>query len=180
MPKYRRKVARSRKKKPQGKKKVVTPNKEDLITTTAAEPTNDGVSTCSKKLKLDEEGIKKKPSTAATDDLAWCYILFDTRVLSDSINTIGSCPSCTEKIKFIHDVDAKKGLAHFLNLSCTKCDWSATFPSSKQVEKKKEESKSKGRPAFDVNTRSVIDMREVGRGFTALQIFCGFMNIPSQ
>ena len=74
-------------------------------------------------------------------------------MLSDIIDIIGSCSSCTTKIKFNHDtVDAKKGLAHFMNLSCTKCDWCATFTSSKELEKKNEVSKSLGRRVLSMST----------------------------
>ena len=36
-----------------------------------------------------------------------------------------------------------------------------------------------GRPAFDVNARSVVAFRELGKGHTAMTKFCGFMNIPN-
>ena len=35
-----------------------------------------------------------------------------------------------------------------------------------------------GRSGFDINTRIIIAFREIGKGFTALLSFCGFMNIP--
>ena len=37
----------------------------------------------------------------------------------------------------------------------------------------------KGRPPFDINMRSVIAFREIGKGHTAMQNFVGFMNMPS-
>ena len=36
-----------------------------------------------------------------------------------------------------------------------------------------------GRPNYEINTRVIIAFREIGRGFSAMETFCGFMNIPS-
>ena len=141
-------------------------------------------STFSKKLKLDEEYIKENKSSTFTDKLEWCYLLFDTRILIDIVDTIGSCPSCSEKINFYHNINIKKGLAHFIELYCTKCDWNTSFATSKEVEKSmggeiKSPGPGSGRNPYDINIRSVIAMREVGRGHTALKTLCGLMNIPA-
>ena len=105
----------------------------------------------------------------------------DASILNDIVYTIGACPSCSEKIHFFHNIDVKKGLAHFIELSCTKCDWCTYFVTSKVVEENKGETKSSGsgRNGYDVDIRSVIATREIGRGHTALQNLCGFMNIPA-
>ena len=79
-------------------------------------------------------------------------------------------------------MEGKRGLAHFLEFSCTKCDWCTTFSTSEEVKKNninnEDTTKSPGRHAFDINIRLVIVMREIGRGYTALQTLCGFLNIP--
>ena len=31
---------------------------------------------------------------------------------------------------------------------------------------------------FEINYRAIIAMREIGKGFTELSNFCGFMNLP--
>ena len=92
-------------------------------------------STFSKKLKLDEDYIRENKSSACTDNLEWCYLLVDTRILIDIVDTIGSCPSCSEKINCYHNVNIKQGLAHSIELNCTKCDWVTSFTTSKQVER---------------------------------------------
>ena len=93
----------------------------------------------------------------------------------------GASLSCSEKILYFHNIDVKKGLAHFIELSCTKCDCCTSFATSKEVEIHKRETKSSGsgRNAYDVNIKSVVATREIGRGRTALQNLCGFMNIPA-
>ena len=112
-------------------------------------------------------------------------MLLDTRILNNIVDAIGSCPSCSEKNCVFHNIEGKRGLAHFLELSCAKCDWCTTFSTSEEVKKSNTnnedttKSPGSGRLAFDINIRSVIAMREIGRGYIALQTLCGFLNIPS-
>ena len=189
MPKYRSVIKRSSKKKKPGRWGNVVNNDEtivnndiDIAVESSSTPVVEDVSTCSKKLKLDEQYIKEQKLSTVKKKLEWCYLPLDTSVLNDIVDTIGACPSCSEKIHFFHNIkDVKKGLAHFIELSCTKCDWCTSFATSKEVEKNKGETKSpgSGRNAYDVNIRSVITTREIGRGHSALKNLCGFMNIPA-
>ena len=48
---------------------------------------------------------------------------------------IGTCPECLSKVQFIHDVPSKKGLAHFIKLSCTTCKWTSAFATSQNISK---------------------------------------------
>ena len=52
-----------------------------------------------------------------------------------------------------------------------------SFWSSKKIDKTIDGCKPKGRSGFDINTRSIIAMREIGKGHTALKTLCGYMNI---
>ena len=67
--------------------------------------------------------------------LEWGYLLLDSSVVNDIVVIIGICPFCSEKIHFLHNIDVKKGLAHFIELSYTKCDWCTSFATSKELEK---------------------------------------------
>ena len=137
MPKYRSVIKRSSKKKKRpGRWGNVVNNVIDIAVESSSTPVVEDVSTCSKKLKLDEQYIKEKKLNTVKNKLEWCYLLFDTSVLNDILDTIGACLSCSEKIHFFHNIDVKKGLAHFIELSCTKCDWCTSFATSKEVEKK--------------------------------------------
>ena len=53
-------------------------------------------------------------------------------------------------------MEAKNGLADLLELSCLECDWAKSFWTSKKRDKD-----IVGKSGFDVNTRSVIAMREI-------------------
>ena len=127
------------------------------------------------KFKVDADYIKQKRSSIVEDNSTLCYLLLDTRILNNIVDVIGNCPSCSEKICVFHNIEGKRGLAHFLELSCTKCDWCTTFSASEEVKTSKAnnedttKSPGSGRPAFNINIRPVIVMREIGRGYTALQ-----------
>lgn len=46
------------------------------------------------------------------------------------------------------------------------------------IQVKKTENNAKGMKHFEVNYYSVLAMREIGKGHTALSTYCGYMNIP--
>ena len=190
--KYRSKVRRSAKtRKPPGRKQIIESNVDNCIavddessvdfaaaTTTTGKTDDSDISTYSKKFKIDEGFIREKQSKVANDLYSWCYLLFDIRCILDMVDVVGRCPSCCEKISVYHNMEKKKGLCHYLDLSCTKCDWTSSFSTSKEAKPMSSDKGSGGRNPHDVNIRSVIATREIGRGYTALQSLCGFMNIP--
>ena len=89
------------------------------------------------------------------------YMLLDTRILN--------------KIVCFRNIEGKRGLAHFIELPCTKCNWCTIFSTSEEAKtcntnnEDTTKSPGSGRHAFDINIRSVIARREIGRGYTALQ-----------
>ena len=97
------------------------------------------------------------------------YLLVDTRVFNDIIETVGSCPDCSSKVNLVHNMEAKNILAHLLELSCLECDWTKSFWTSKKIEKNIDGCKTRGKSGFDVNTGCVIATREIGKGYTALK-----------
>ena len=188
--KYRRSISRSAKKKrPPGRKRkepsidMEVESSEVLdasSTTTTEDDEQHEQSTCFKKLKLDEkdDNMNERQNLPVKLFFIWCYLLIDTRIFQEIIDLIGSCPECSSKVRFVHDVESKRGLSHLLNLSCLCCDWTKIFWTSSEVEKPKDARENRGRSGFDINTRIIIAFREIGKGFTALKSFCGFMNIP--
>ena len=85
------------------------------------------------------------------------------------------CPNCGEKIDINHDHKRKRGLAHFLTTQCSSCDWKDDFSTSKCVDP---ETSKQGRKTYEINTRSCIAFREIGKGLEGLRSVCKNMNIP--
>ena len=63
----------------------------------------------------------------------------------------------------------------FRVLSCTICDWTRDFFTSKNIEKPNHSYKF----PFEVNVRVVIAFKEIVKGYSGLEIVCGLMNMPS-
>ena len=162
-PKYRAGIKRSaKKKKPPGRKGEKDVNDSDFVVDFSTTHTDENISTCSKKFKVDEDYIWQKRSIVE-DNSTWCYLMLDTPILNNIVDVIGSCPSCSEKICVFHNMEGKRGLAHFFEFSCIKSDWCTTFSTSEEVKKS------------NINNE---DTTKSPGGYTALQTLCGFLNIP--
>ena len=70
------------------------------------------------------------------------------------------CPNCGEKIDINHDHKRKRGLAHFLTTKFSSCDWKDEFPTATCVDL---ETSKQGRKTYEINTRSCILFREIGK-----------------
>ena len=68
----------------------------------------------------------------------------------------------------------KFGFACCLELSSNNCNWSSSLYSSKRIEKKD----TPGQNHFDINIRTIIAFREMGKGHSGLETFYAIMNMP--
>ena len=100
--------------------------------------------------------------------------MIDTELLFSFLAQVVSCRLCSSDVVIIHELEKKQGFAHFIRVKCSSdtCDWQGSFCTSKQLKS------TKGRPPFEVNIRTVLAFREIGKGYTAIKKYCGFMNMP--
>ena len=118
----------SKKKKPPGRKRKEVSVDMDggslAVDESTAEVDEQDRSTCSKKLKLTQKQAEEIKTQPPPDNLLmlWSYLLVDTSIFNDIIETIGSCPDCSSKVNLVHNMEVKNGLAHLLELSCLECD----------------------------------------------------------
>ena len=91
------------------------------------------------------------------------------------MNGIGRYGKCGNSVVTAHEIDRKMGFCHYFKVSCTdkSCAWYKTVYTSKDAKMG-----SRGRNGFDINLRSIIIFREIGRGHSSLETFAGFMNMP--
>ena len=66
----------------------------------------------------------------------------------------------------------KQRLAFLLEFRCERCHWNQKHYTSKQTET------SKYKTPFEINTRAIAEMREIGKGLTSLKMLCGYLNMP--
>ena len=111
--------------------------------------------------------VEKNPSS---------FLLMDLDILESIIDLIGKCPVCNgNSIQLDCNFESKKGLSIPLTLRCEFCLWEKLLFTSKKVS-----SDGAGDNPFEVNLRSMIAMREIGKGHTALNTFCGYMRHRAQ
>ena len=93
--------------------------------------------------------------------------LLDLEILQRNLLEHALCASCKIERLVLEEIGTY-GLGSNLSLSCTnpKCKLFVQFPGSR-----------KGRH-FDVNRRSVLAARRIGRGYSGLQKFCTLMDLP--
>ena len=127
------------------------------------------LSASAKKLHMSSQTNVEEP-----DETTECYVLMNSLVLKELVDLIGICPICASDVNITHEMKQKKGLCHFFSLHCISCDWENTLTTSKEIKRQPGARKKH----FDVNVRSVIAFREIGRGHTQITNFCGTMNIP--
>ena len=103
-----------------------------------------------------------------------CNVVINTRLLTEFFIKLIKCPECGENVDIYHD-NNKKGLAHIFVVRCTseRCDWSDTFSTSKTLA-----SNQRWRKAYEINLRSCITFREIGRGYQSILNSCKLMNMP--
>lgn len=136
-------------------------------------PTHLQLPTSSSAKKIQKQDIPPQSTTKILSS----FVFMDTDIIQSIVSLIGRCPLCVNNALTVSfDVEKKKGLAIPLNLSCTlpTCMWEKTFFTSKKIEK----NDFVGDKTYEINCRSIIAMREIGKGHSALSTFCGFMNLP--
>ena len=103
-----------------------------------------------------------------------CYLFINTNIITQIINLLATCPDCDTRNIFINfDISNKRGLSVPMKFNCTDCGWFQTFYTSEECKRQ-----TCGRAPFDINARSVIAMREIGKGHSALEKLCGYLNMP--
>ena len=104
------------------------------------------------------------------------YVLFDINILTQLIHEIGKCTLCNSHVEIQHKLDQKKGLCNFFEMKCTdiKCPWTKTISTSNHINKTVDH----GKIPYDVNVRTIMAFREIGKGYAGIESFCGYMNMP--
>ena len=128
-------------------------------------------STSAKKLKSvvphtsndDHDSPDNVDNSVDDSESDFSYIFFDTEILLILLNDIVCCKKCGYRTNTIHELSKKQGFAHYFLISCSNdnCDWTRSFCTSTNLSKD-----TRGRPAFDVNVRSLLAFREIGQGHT--------------
>eukprot|EP00794_Sanderia_malayensis_P002927 gene2927-3381_t len=121
-----------------------------------------------KKLKLD--------GLLANFEQTDFNLIINFKILKKVFEFVGFCPDCKSALTLQDDRKARSGFVHKLALRCCKCNWIKRFFTSALVQKDHSEP-STGRTRFDLNVRSVLAFREIGKGHDGMQTLATFMNL---
>ena len=142
-------------------------------TTTSTEKTAEtegNTSASASKINLSfYKNLKEDENNKDTSNM---YMFMDIQILLDLIQLVGVCPKCQDELVVFMDSSGKKGLVQKLILQCNngECSWCHSLFTSTKVRTNSNR--------FDLNVRSIIAFREVGRGLTNIETFCRVMNMP--
>ena len=120
--------------------------------------------------ELDEQttitttAASARQKTTDNIDTKCMYMLTDIKIILDLLTLIGKCPECNSDVNASVDFAAKKIL-----INCCDCDWSHNvyLSSMVQIDQHKR---------YDVNIRSIVAFREIGRGLQHIETFNRIMN----
>ena len=105
------------------------------------------------------------------------YVFMDTGILLSVFDELVKCLRCNSNVKTTHLVESKQGLCHSFKITCRNisCRWYKLFYSSKEVERD-----GRGSNPSDINIRTILACREIGKGHAGINTLCGYMNMPRQ
>ena len=96
--------------------------------------------------------------------------------LQSLFNKFAKCHHCNSPTKLQVDLSLKKGFCHTMKVFCDSCNAKEHFETSKLQNKLTRG--RRGRPFYDINLRTVIAFREIGKGYESMKNFCAIMNMP--
>ena len=122
-----------------------------------------GSSACKVRQNLTKYGAYQGGNT---------FDLVDFEVLNSVLRNMAVCKDCHSSLSM--SVLRREGLAATVEIVCTSCQGKATYSNSQKI-------RVDGEPgrAHDINLRMTHAFRSIGKGCSAMKIFCAIMDMPS-
>jgi hypothetical protein len=149
------------------KRKIPPPRKRSIIQD--GEPSYKDPGPSARKISQNTEVLHRLSENIGST-LKEGTIFMDLSILFNVFDNVLKCPDCQCDIEAHVDMKKKCGFSHYIVLQCKNmdCEWKYSFNTSKK----------QGR-SYEVNVRSVLAFREIGKGHTGMTIFNKIMNMPS-
>ena len=128
-----------------------------------------------KKQKLSPETLSKSHKDNEVHQNPNDFnLIVNFQKMQDIFELVSVCPECQHSsMSLQHDKSKQMGFSCALKLTCKYCKHEINFQSSKDCI-----NSGSGRPFAELNIRSIIAFREIGRGHEALKNFSRCMNMP--
>ena len=101
------------------------------------------------------------------------FVFINMGILIDLVSSLGKCTECGSSIEVCNLVNSRMGFATKIRVNCASCAWEQSLFLSKECSP----TIGRGRNFFEVNIRSVMAFREIGKGHSAIQNFARCMNM---
>ena len=161
-------------------------DEQPVETAQLAVPTEDGSRPTAAQSMLrprpffpQEEGANDNQSNMFYDEQFDYNFVIYFPVLKLMFSEFSRCPveGCNSQLSVDMEVSKKNGMCQTIEVICPVCGFIKSFYSSrKQISLTRAKS---GKAFFDINLRSVLAMREIGKGYEGLSKFCTVMNMPA-
>ena len=150
------------------------PQQHNDVTSTPVTTSSTSASASKIDLSFYEEHNEKSVDgkTSSNVDMTCLYMFADINIITELFNLVGRCPECNTEVNFVVDFSKKKGQAQKVLITCAaaECTWTHSTYLSQTVD-------VGDHNRFDVNLRSIIAFREIGRGLNHIERFNRVMNM---
>ena len=170
------------------KKQIDEPGMADELSVSIDEDigeskTSNVTSASAKKINVlyyDEESLPDQPTcsttttttttttTGDTDYHSSMYMFTDIDIFLNLIKSVGKCPECASNIQPNVDFSCKKGFVNKCVVNYPQCYGTYLSKNVKVSEHSR----------YDLNVRSIVAFREIGRGLAHMETFSRIMNMP--
>lgn len=141
---------------------------QSCSTTHTTKDTNNTTSTRASKLEINNDMDNSSDSENY-------FIIINFEIMKNMFQSFSSCPECASSpLQLSNDISKRSGFSNKLTMFCKKCHWQQNINTSPECSK---ENKKQGRNIFEVNLRTVIAFREIGKGHEAIVNFSRCMNM---
>lgn len=97
------------------------------------------------------------------------FRLIDLELLTDFLRESAMCKKCMKgELHLEENIQKRSGLASELEVTCSECDASKTFETSRRCQ----------RSTFEANDRFIYALRTCGKGLQTGRVICAIMNMP--
>ena len=133
-------------------------------------------STSAKKLNKAVNCIGSSPKNKQTSNELNFFIFIHFGIMKDLFEEFSRCSECSSPVKLTHNKNEHKGFSLKLCIKCSVCSacrFSYTSPQYIPLQKSKTVKK-----AHEINYRTVMAFREMGKGHAGIETFTTMMSMP--
>ena len=112
-----------------------------------------------------------------TSDESNFFILMHFGIMKNLFEECACCPECNSPLSLTHNANERQGFSHKICVACSFCTYTKMYFTSPQFTPPARD--ARGKKAHEINYRTVMAFREIGRGHEGMKTFTTMMNMAS-